>query len=69
MGWIANLGSHLLHGFRGEPAANLAAITDAILAVQSYVLAHADHIGEVEINPLICTPTGAIAADALIRRS
>ncbi|SHH45257.1 acetyl-CoA synthetase [Cognatiyoonia sediminum] len=59
----------LLHGFRDKPAANLPAITDAILSVQSYVLAHADHIGEVEINPLICTPTGAIAADALIRRS
>jgi len=59
----------LLLGFRGKPAANLPAITDAILSVQSYVLAHADHIGEVEINPLICTPTGAIAADALIRRS
>ena len=59
----------LLNGFRGQPAANLPAITEAILSVQSYVLAHADHIGEVEINPLICTPTGAIAADALIRRS
>lgn len=59
----------LLYGFRGKSAANLKAVIDAILSVQSYVLAHADHIGEVEINPLICTPTGAIAADALIRRS
>ena len=59
----------LLNGFRGNPAADLTAITEAILSVQSYVLAHADHIGEVEINPLICTPSGAIAADALIRRS
>ena len=30
---------------------------------------HADRIEEVEINPIMCTPTAAIAADALIRIS
>jgi succinyl-CoA synthetase beta subunit len=44
------------------------AILNAIAAIQNYVLANADGLEEVEVNPLICTPTDAIAADALIRR-
>lgn len=58
----------LLHGFRSAPAANIPAILNAITAIQNYVLANADGLEEVEVNPLICTPTDAIAADALIRR-
>jgi len=38
-------------------------------AVQAYVLANADQVEEVEINPLICTQQTAIAADALIRKA
>ena len=59
----------LLAGYRGKPAAHLPAIVDAVLAVQAYVLAHADSVSEAEINPLICTPNRAIAADALIRKA
>jgi acetyl-CoA synthetase len=59
----------LLRGYRGKPAANMPAIVDAVLALQSYVLAHADSVSEVEINPLICTPDAAVAADALIRKA
>ncbi len=58
----------LLSGFRGAPAAHMASILDAIEAIQNYVLANADGLEEVEVNPLICTPTDAIAADALLRR-
>lgn len=57
----------LLIGFRGKPAANIDALITAIMAVQAYVVAHADTISEVEINPMMCTPDAAIAADALIR--
>ena len=57
----------VLQGYRGFPAANLEVIVSAILAVQDYVLANLDKVEEVEINPLICTPSTAIAADALIR--
>lgn len=59
----------LLAGFRGKPAADLGAILDAIEAIQAYALANADDLEEVEVNPLICTATGAIAADALIRKA
>jgi acetyl-CoA synthetase len=58
----------LLNGYRGGDAANIEAILDAIDALQSYVLANQSTLEEVEINPLICTPTRAVAADALIRK-
>ncbi|WP_299850202.1 acetate--CoA ligase family protein [uncultured Roseovarius sp.] len=57
----------LLAGYRGKPGASRAAIITSVLAVQAYVSAHAKCLDEVEINPLICTPTRAVAADALIR--
>ena len=59
----------LLQGFRGNPPVDLGALLDAIDAVQAYVLANADEVEEVEINPLICTEQTAIAADALIRKA
>lgn len=59
----------LLAGYRGKPGAHVPAIIDAVLAVQAYVVAHQDSISEVEINPLICTTSSAIAVDALIRKS
>ncbi|MDX8351828.1 acetate--CoA ligase family protein [Cognatiyoonia sp. IB215182] len=54
----------VLQGYRGKPGADIAAIIDAVMAVQAYVTAHRPQ--EVEVNPLICREDGAIAADALI---
>jgi len=59
----------LIAGYRGKPAANLDAIIASVMALQDYVIAHAPHISEVEINPLMCTSDAAIAADALLRQS
>lgn len=59
----------MLAGYRGKPAADFEAILDAVEAVQAYVIANASHVSEVEINPLICTPDGAVAVDALIRKA
>ena len=58
----------LLHGYRGKPGADIPAIIRAVMAVQAYVTENAATLEEVEINPLICTPTRAVAADALIRK-
>ncbi len=58
----------LLNGFRDAAAADIPSILNAIEAIQNYVLANAGGLEEVEVNPLICTPDEAIAADALIRR-
>jgi len=57
----------MLAGHRGKPAASIDAIVAAVLAVQDYVGA-TPGVEEVEINPLLCTPTRAVAADALIRK-
>jgi len=59
----------LLAGYRGKPGADMPSIIAAVLGVQAYVIAHQDAISEVEINPLICTTTSAIAVDALIRKA
>jgi len=59
----------LLTGYRGKPTAKIPAIVESVLGVQSYVLANADTVSEVEINPLLCTPDRAVAVDALIRKA
>ncbi len=61
--------SKILSGFRGKPAVDRDALLTAIRCVQDYVLANAGIVEEVELNPVICTPTAAIAVDALIRRT
>ncbi|WP_439526911.1 acetate--CoA ligase family protein [Roseovarius mucosus] len=58
----------LLGGYRGQPTANHAAILRAVMAVQDYVIAHAATLEEVEINPLLCTASDAVAVDALITK-
>ncbi|WP_065328424.1 acetate--CoA ligase family protein [Tritonibacter mobilis] len=58
----------LLSGYRGAPPADRAAILRAIRAVEAYLVAEAEGLEEIEINPLLCTPSDAVAADALIRR-
>lgn len=59
--------NRLLCGFRGSAAVDIAAIVNAVLAIQDFVLANAATLEEVEINPLLCSATDAVAADALIR--
>lgn len=59
----------LLTGYRGQSAADMDAIISAVQAVQAYVMQNADTLGEVEINPLLCTPDMAVAVDALIRKA
>ena len=55
----------LLTGYRGAPACNMDAVLDTVMAVQAHVMDAP--AAEIEINPLIVTPDGAVAADALIR--
>lgn len=56
-----------LHGYRGKPPADMAALVAAISAVQDCSIAHAGALIELEINPLIATPDRAVAVDALVR--
>ena len=64
----------VLAGYRGNAAADSDKLIDAVFAVQACVDAFRQHddgrgaISEIEINPLILTPTRAVAVDALIRK-
>jgi acetyltransferase len=53
----------LLHGVRGEPAVDLAAVV-ATIARFSRLCADEPALAELEINPLVASPSGAIALDA-----
>ena len=55
----------LLAGVRGAPPADLSAVTRAIAALSLLALELGDELTELDINPLICGPAGAIAVDAL----
>ncbi|MBU2992221.1 acetate--CoA ligase family protein [Octadecabacter sp. 1_MG-2023] len=58
----------VLDGYRNQPKASVDSVLDAIEAIQAYVLANRTTVEEVEVNPLIVTPSRAVAADALIRK-
>jgi acyl-CoA synthetase (NDP forming) len=64
---IAKLaGATTLGPFRGRPAANVEAVADVVRRVGQLALDLEDLVAEVEINPLMVTPTGAIAVDAVV---
>ena len=56
----------LLTGFRGAPPADLAALEDMLLRVSAMVDAHRE-IAELDLNPVIAGPAGAVAVDARVR--
>jgi acetyl coenzyme A synthetase (ADP forming)-like protein len=55
--------SKLLDGVRGEPPVDRAAVARTISAL-SRLAVDVDDMVEIEINPLVATPDGAIAVDA-----
>jgi acyl-CoA synthetase (NDP forming) len=58
--------SRLLAGYRGKPAGDIEAVVRAVRSVMRYVEAEASRLVELDVNPLIVRPDGAIAVDALI---
>ncbi len=56
----------ILKGYRGAAAGNTDALLDTVMAVQEYVIQHHAGLSELELNPVIVTPTRAVAVDALI---
>ncbi|MCH8951576.1 MAG: acetate--CoA ligase family protein [Proteobacteria bacterium] len=57
----------LLTGYRGRAHGDIEAVVAACMALQAYVAGVDDRLEEIDINPLMVTPHGAVAADALIR--
>lgn len=56
----------LLDGYRGAPRADLAALEDTMLRISALVEGHAE-IAELDCNPVIVGPTGAVVVDARVR--
>jgi acyl-CoA synthetase (NDP forming) len=56
-------GAALLAGARGRPPVDVAAAARAVAALSQLAAARPD-LGEIEVNPLLVTPAGAVALDA-----
>lgn len=57
----------VLQGYRGKPGCDMPALIAAIAAVAAFATAHADRLEELDVNPLLALPQGAVAVDALVR--
>ncbi|NYD57603.1 acyl-CoA synthetase (NDP forming) [Nocardioides marinisabuli] len=58
----------LFDGFRGRPALDLAAAAHLVAALSQAADAVRDEVSELEVNPVLVTPTGAVALDAHLVR-
>jgi succinyl-CoA synthetase beta subunit len=56
----------LIAGFRGRPAADRAALEATALKLGQFFLDHRARISDVEINPLMVRPNGAVAVDVRV---
>ena len=56
----------LLDGYRGAPPCDVTAIEDCLLRVSAMVEAHPE-IVELDCNPIVVGPDGAVIVDARIR--
>jgi acyl-CoA synthetase (NDP forming) len=62
-------GFPLLEGARGARPSDRGALVDVIMKVQRMALELSDDVRELDINPLIVRPRGAVALDALVVRT
>ena len=58
----------LLAGARGQPPAQRSAVVDAVIGVGQLAHELGDRLDALDVNPLVCTPDGAVAVDALLLR-
>jgi acetyl-CoA synthetase len=59
----------LFGGYRGNPAADVEALIEAILSVARYAAANVSRLVELDVNPIIVRPVGrgAVAVDTMMR--
>jgi hypothetical protein len=65
---VAGLGglTKVLGGVRGGPAADVDALVAAVVAIGQLAVELGDSLEALDVNPLICSPGGAVAVDALV---
>jgi acetate---CoA ligase (ADP-forming) len=56
----------LLEGMRGSKPADVDALVDVVMKIQRLAVDLAGEVREVDINPLVVRPRGAVALDALV---
>ncbi len=56
----------LLQGWRGAPAADLAALARQVAKLSRIAWAHRGQVRAIDLNPVLALPDGAFAVDALI---
>jgi acyl-CoA synthetase (NDP forming) len=56
----------LLDGYRGRPRPDLDSVRDRVMRVGALVAAH-PAVAELDLNPVIATPEGALVVDARVR--
>ena len=56
----------LLDGYRGRPRADLGSVRDLVMRVGALVAAH-PAVAELDLNPVIAAPEGALVVDARVR--
>lgn len=61
--------SPLLDAHRGKAAIDRKSVARAVVNLSRLIAAFPDRISEIDVNPLIATPNGAIAVDAVILTS
>ena len=61
-------GAAVLAGFRGQPPVDLAQLAALVVRLSEFLADQADDVAEVDVNPVICSPAGIVAVDALIIR-
>jgi len=64
--WRRLKGARLLAGFRGSAAVDLDRLADIVVRLAELIADCRDRIGEIDVNPLICTGERIVAVDALI---
>jgi acetyl-CoA synthetase len=57
----------VLAGYRGRAGCDMGALIDAIAGVAAFAMAHGDRLEELDVNPLLALPRGAMSVDALLR--
>jgi hypothetical protein len=57
--------SEILGGIRGQPPCDLDAIVSALVCFSGLVTDLGEHLAALDLNPLICSPAGVLAVDAL----